>query len=122
MHLLPRRPFKPGVPSPNSPNHRKKVEENPSRQVRLGLKFRKNILTLFACCSVKFLAEIQAYVIILARVFKLNSCNRVLSWSVIKDDKEESKSQYIYNKHNTAWKVLCTVVTHSLFLYQKSNE
>ena len=31
-------------------------------------------------------------------------------------------SQYVYNKHNTTWKVLCTVFTHSLFLYQKSNE
>ena len=30
-------------------------------------------------------------------------------------------SQYVYNKHNTTWKVLCTVFTH-LFLYQKSNE
>ena len=29
-------------------------------------------------------------------------------------------SQYIYNKHNTTWKVLCTVFTHLLFLYQKS--
>ena len=29
-------------------------------------------------------------------------------------------SQYVYNKHNTTWKVLCTVFTHSLFLYQKS--
>ena len=29
-------------------------------------------------------------------------------------------SQYVYNKHNTTWKVLCTVCTHSLFLYQKS--
>ena len=29
-------------------------------------------------------------------------------------------SQYAYNKHNTTWKVLCTVFTHSLFLYQKS--
>ena len=29
-------------------------------------------------------------------------------------------SQYVYNKHNTTWKVLCTVLTHSLFLYQKS--
>ena len=27
-------------------------------------------------------------------------------------------SQYVYNKHNTTWKVLCTVFTHSLFLYQ----
>ena len=26
----------------------------------------------------------------------------------------------LYNKHNTTWKVLCTVFTHSLFLYQKS--
>ena len=26
----------------------------------------------------------------------------------------------VYNKHNTRWKVLCTVFTHSLFLYQKS--
>ena len=26
----------------------------------------------------------------------------------------------IYNKHNTKWKVLCMVCTHSLFLYQKS--
>ena len=31
-------------------------------------------------------------------------------------------SQYVYNKHNTTWKVLCTVFTHSLFLYHKSNE
>ena len=76
--------------------HRKKVEENPNWGVRLGLKFRNNILTLFTCCNVKFLAEIQAYVIILAWVFNLNSCNRVLSWSVIKDDKQEFKSQYIY--------------------------
>ena len=30
--------------------------------------------------------------------------------------------QYVYNKHNTAWKVLCTVFTHSLFLYQRSSE
>ena len=29
-------------------------------------------------------------------------------------------SQYVYNKHNTPWKVLCTVFKHSLFLYQKS--
>ena len=29
-------------------------------------------------------------------------------------------SQYVYNKHNTTWKVLCTVFTHSLFLCQKS--
>ena len=29
-------------------------------------------------------------------------------------------SQYVYNKHNTTWKVLSTVFTHSLFLYQKS--
>ena len=29
-------------------------------------------------------------------------------------------SQYVYNKHNTTQKVLCTVFTHSLFLYQKS--
>ena len=29
-------------------------------------------------------------------------------------------SQYVYNKHNTTWKVLCTVFTHSLFLYQRS--
>ena len=29
-------------------------------------------------------------------------------------------SQYVYNTHNTTWKVLCTVFTHSLFLYQKS--
>ena len=28
-------------------------------------------------------------------------------------------SVYVYNKHNTMWKVLCTVFTH-LFLYQKS--
>ena len=28
-------------------------------------------------------------------------------------------SQYVYNKHNTTWKALCTVFTHSLFLYQK---
>ena len=27
-------------------------------------------------------------------------------------------SQYIYNKHNTTWKVLCTVFTDSLFLYR----
>ena len=25
------------------------------------------------------------------------------------------------NKHNTTWKVFCTVFTHSLFLYQKSH-
>ena len=31
-------------------------------------------------------------------------------------------SQYVYNKHNATWKVLCTVFTHSLFLYQKSKE
>ena len=60
-------------------------------------------------------------VIIFARVFDLKSCNRVLSWLVIKDDKREFKSQYVYNKHNTTWKVLCTVFTHSLFLYQKSH-
>ena len=29
-------------------------------------------------------------------------------------------SQYVYNEHNTTWKVLCTVFTHFLFLYQKS--
>ena len=29
-------------------------------------------------------------------------------------------TQYVYNKHNTTWKVLCTVFTHSLFLYKKS--
>lgn len=28
---------------------------------------------------------------------------------------------YNYNKHNTTWKVLCTVFTHSLCLYQKSH-
>ena len=28
-------------------------------------------------------------------------------------------SQYVYNKHNTTWKVLCMVFAH-LFLYQKS--
>ena len=31
-------------------------------------------------------------------------------------------SQYVYNKHNTTWKVLCMVFTHSLFLYQKSQK
>ena len=30
-------------------------------------------------------------------------------------------SQYVYNKHNTSCKVLRTVYTHSLFLYQKSH-
>ena len=30
-------------------------------------------------------------------------------------------SHYVYNKHNTPCKVLCTIFTHS-FLYQKSNE
>ena len=30
-------------------------------------------------------------------------------------------SQYVYNKHNTTCKVLRTVFTHSLFLYQKSH-
>ena len=25
------------------------------------------------------------------------------------------QSEYVYNKHNTTWKVLCTVFTHSLF-------
>ena len=30
-------------------------------------------------------------------------------------------SQYVYNKHNTTRKVLRTVFTHSLFLYQKSD-
>ena len=93
------------------------LEENPNCVVRLGSKFRKNILPLFSCCSVKFLAEIQAYVLILAKVFNLNLCNRVLSWSVTKDDKQEFKSQYIYKKNYTTWKVLCTVFTHSLFLY-----
>ena len=29
-------------------------------------------------------------------------------------------SQYVYNKHNDTWKVICTAFTHSLFLYQKS--
>ena len=29
-------------------------------------------------------------------------------------------SQYVYNKHNNTWKVICTAFTHSLFLYQKS--
>ena len=29
-------------------------------------------------------------------------------------------SQFVCNKHNTTWKVLCAVFTHSLFLYQKS--
>ena len=29
-------------------------------------------------------------------------------------------SQYVYNKHNTIWKVLGMVFTHLLFLYQKS--
>ena len=31
-------------------------------------------------------------------------------------------TQNVYNKHNTSWKVLRRVFTHSLFLYQKSNE
>ena len=26
---------------------------------------------------------------------------------------EGVQSQYVYNKHNTTWKVLCTVFTHS---------
>ena len=30
-------------------------------------------------------------------------------------------SQYVYNKHNTTCKMLRTVFTHSLFLYQKSH-
>ena len=30
------------------------------------------------------------------------------------------KTMNIYNKHNTTWKVLCRVFTHSLFFYQKS--
>ena len=29
--------------------------------------------------------------------------------------KEGVQSQYVYNKHNTTWKVLCAVFTHSLF-------
>ena len=40
---------------------------------------------------------------------------------VIEDDKQEFESQNVYNKHNTTWKVLCAVFTHSLFLYQKSH-
>ena len=64
IRLLPRRPFKPGVPSPKTP--KKGGRESELRSPTLGLKFRNNILTLFACCKVKFLAEIQVYVIILA--------------------------------------------------------
>ena len=30
-------------------------------------------------------------------------------------------SQYVYNKHNTTWKVLSAVFPHELFLYQKSH-
>ena len=30
-------------------------------------------------------------------------------------------SQYVYNKHNTTWKVLRTVFAHSLLIYQKSH-
>ena len=29
-------------------------------------------------------------------------------------------SVFIYDKHNTTWKALCTVFTHEMFLYQKS--
>ena len=32
-----------------------------------------------------------------------------------------SHAQYVYNKHNTPCKVLCTMFTHP-FLYQKLNE
>ena len=46
-------------------------------------------------------------------VLSLKSGNRVLSWFVIKDDKQDFKSEYVYNKHNTTCKVLCTVFRHS---------
>ena len=31
-------------------------------------------------------------------------------------------SQYVYNKYNTTCKVLRTVFTHSMFLYQKCHD
>ena len=30
----------------------------------------------------------------------------------VKEDKQEFKSDYVYQKHNTIWKVLCPVFTH----------
>ena len=59
--------------------------------------------------------------------FSLSFCGKcvVVNFSIferfkIKRPSKWWMSQYVYNKHNTTWKVLCTVFTHSLFLYQKS--
>ena len=33
----------------------------------------------------------------------------------------DPRLQYVYNKHNTTWKVLCTVLRHRSFMYQISH-
>ena len=63
--------------------------------------------------------KFKLMLLILARESHFKSCNRVLSWFVMSDDRQEFKSQYVYNKRNTTWKLLCTAFTLSLFLYQK---
>ena len=57
--------------------------------------------------------------------FSLSFCSELIAANFSIFEKIKIKrlpSQYVYNKHNTTLKVLCTVFTHSLFLYQKSNE
>ena len=49
------------------------------------------------------------------------SCSLVNVTSHTFEERSFFLSQYVYNKHNTTRKVLRTVFTHSLFLYQKSD-
>ena len=33
----------------------------------------------------------------------------------------DQRLQYVYNKHNTTWKVLCTILRHQSLMYQISH-